>query len=218
MMWLLFLVLLACKSRGSRQSTVTTATTTAEPAPVSTTAQDEAAVKKKMATIDTLATTKLPAVTTKPTVTKKGPKPIIEGAGVNAAAVDIKAFPPSLEHKMMSFEPLALPFCGAWASGKKDSLDSTYLHTCRDMKYLVVLRFSSRVDPKMVTSTTFRGGEARGDATVFDVDTGEKLGAVPFAAQNYGQLEAMQGVECHGSPIGFWCPGSVPRPAVRRVG
>ena len=194
---LLVLVTLACKKRSSTSTYTSTTTTTAEPAPASTEEADKATVKTKMATMDTIAAAKLPSITTKPTVAKKGPKPILDGqgAGANAALVAASSMPISLEKKMMSFEPLALPFCAAWAQGKKEDLDSSYLHTCRDIKYLVVLRFSSRVDPKMVTSTTFRGGQAAGDATVFDVDTGERLGAVPFSAQNYDKLEAMQGGE-----------------------
>lgn len=47
----------------------------------------------------------------------------------------------------------------------------------------------------MVGSDKYIAGHASGDATVFDFESGENLGAVPFAATNASKLEGMEGLE-----------------------
>lgn len=193
---LLFLVTLACRNRAPTK-TYDAATPVATVAPTATSneAEDNELVTKKMKTIDTIAATKLPPVTSISTLKPKGPKPKLEGFDypVNAAAVDAKTIPAFA--KVESFESTALFACSKLARGTVTTIDDLPRRTCKGYRYLVVVRFSTRVNPKMTGPTTYQGGHASGDATVFDLDTGERLGAVPFSAVNYDKLEAAQGLE-----------------------
>ena len=196
---LLLLVTLACKNRTPMK------TYDAEPAPTATLlplpddeAGDKAAITKKVAMIDTFAATKLPPITSTSTLKPKGPKPKLNGFDypATAAIVDSKSIPAfASDHQLMAFEADDLWSCSQLARGTKASIDKSHRDTCKGFRYLVVIRFGTRVNPKMTSGATYQGGHASGDATVFDLDSGERLGAVPFSSVNAAKLEAMQGVE-----------------------
>jgi hypothetical protein len=196
---LLLLVTLACRKRAPTKTYDAGApVATVSSAPTSNEAEDNELVTKKMKMIDTIAAMKLPPITSTSTLKPKGPKPKLDGFEypANAAVVDAKTIPAfAKDHQLESFETTALFACAPLARGTVTTIDDLPRRACKGFRYLVVIRFSTRVNPKMTGPTTFRGGHASGDATVFDLDTGERLGAVPFSAINYDKLEALQGVE-----------------------
>ncbi len=197
---LLFLVTLACRNRTPMKSTTTTtatATSVLEPSPIDE-ATENAGVIKKMKMIDTIAATKLPTFTSTSTLKPKGPKPKLNGFDfpATAAVVDSKSIPAfASDHQLMAFEADDLWSCSQLARGTKTSIDKGHRDACNGYRYLVVMRFMNRINPKMTGDSTYRGGHATGDATVFDLESGERLGAVPFSAVNASELEAMKGVE-----------------------
>jgi hypothetical protein len=196
---LLFLVTLACRNRTPMKTfdAAPAPTSTLEPSPVDETLEN-ATVTKKMKMIDTIAATKLPPATRTSTLKPKGPKPKLNGLDypANAAVVDSKSIPAfASDHQLMAFEADDLWWCSQLARGTKTSIDKNHRDACTGYRYLVVMRFTDRVNPKMTGDATYRGGHTLGDATVFDLDSGERLGAVPFSAVNAAELQAMKGVE-----------------------
>jgi hypothetical protein len=200
---LLFLVTLACRNRTPMKTYDAAATPVATIAPVasaptSNEAEDNEIVTKKMKMIETIAAMKLPPISSTSTLKPKGPKPKLGGFDypATAAVVDAKTIPAfPKDHQLEAFETTALFACARLARGTVTTIDDLPRRECKGFRYLVVMRFLTRVNPKMTGPTTFQGGHANGDATVFDLDTGERLGAVPFNAINYDKLEALQGVE-----------------------
>ena len=197
---LLFLVLLACRNRTpikTYDAALPAPTATLEPPPVDESA-DNAIVTKKIKMIETIGATKLPPITTVVTLKPKGPKPLVStdyGTQSNAAVVDSKTIPAiSPDHQLMPFESLEIWPCSHLARGEKTSIDQSDRDRCKAFRYLVVVRFGSRVDAKVVGDNGYIAGHASGDATVFDLDSGERLGAVPFATRNTaGHVEGLGG-------------------------
>ncbi|HEY2370184.1 MAG TPA: hypothetical protein VGH87_27500 [Polyangiaceae bacterium] len=196
---LLFLVTLACRNRTPMRTydAAPVPTSILEPSPVNEASENEA-VTKKMKMIDTIAATKLPQMTRTSTLKPNGPKPKLNGFDfpATAAVVDSNSIPAfASDHQLMAFEADDLWSCSQLARGTKTSIDKSHRDACIGYRYLVVMRFVDRINPKMTGDSTYRGGHTLGDATVFDLDSGERLGAVPFSAVNAAELQAMKGVE-----------------------
>ncbi len=199
---LVIVALLACRQSSNKSGA--SASANAPPAaadPVDAAATPEAQkarVTKKVATLEAIAKQKLPPISAKRTLKAAPPKPTLDGFvnSPNAALASLEQLAElRVDKQLPSFVTTSLSWCGAWISGKKASIDERYIRECDGFRYVVVLRFSRLIKPKMTGASTYRPGNCAGDATVFDIETGERLGSVPFSAANAGELEAMQGVE-----------------------
>ncbi len=70
------------------------------------------------------------------------------------------------------------------------SSGNAQLDHCTLLKYLIVVRLTTKVEPKMLPKkpgdidSTFSGGHFEGDVVVFNIDTGKHLGGYTVKAEN----------------------------------
>lgn len=192
---------LACKQRSKASAATGTAEASAPTAEADAADSPEAQkgrVAKKIATLNAIAKEKLPPISSRRSL-KAGPlKPTLDGF-VNAPNAAIAA-PEQLaelrvDRQVPSYASVALNWCAVWVRGEKPTIDSMHANACDRYRYVVVMRFSRLVKPKMTGPSRFRPGSCAGDATVFDIETGKRLGSVPFSGTNSAELDAIQGVE-----------------------
>jgi hypothetical protein len=197
---LVILVLLACRQRSTGTASSATATATAAP-PEDAAASPEARkarVAKKMASLESIAKERLPPISSKRTLKAEPPKPTLDGfanAPNAAIAAPEQLAELRLDKAQPAFVSLALNWCAAWIRGDKESIEGYHISACDQFRYVVILRFSRHIKPKMTGSSSFRPGSCAGDATLFDIESGKRLGSVPFSATNSSNLDAMQGLE-----------------------
>jgi hypothetical protein len=197
---LLFLVTLACRNRTPMRvyDAGSAPTSVLEPSPVvDDEPGDKVALTAKVETIDKISAMKLPQVTSVSTLKAKGPKPKLNGFDypATAAIIDWKSIGLAKDYKSSAIDATDLWWCAQLTRGAQPSIDKSKRDACKGFRYLVAMRFSTRVNPRMTSGNTYQGGHASGDATVFDLESSERLGAVPFSCVNADKLEAMQGVE-----------------------
>jgi hypothetical protein len=195
------LAALACRRKKDSKASAAasaTATATATADAADSEQAQKARVAKKVAKLEAIGATRLPPISTKASLKANSLKPELNGYvnKPNTAIVTPEMLPAlRLDVTNPAFASGAPTWCAALIRGKKPTVDSTYLDQCDTFRYVVVVRYARFVKPRMTGPSSFQPGSCTGDATVFDWETGERLGSVPYSATNASQIDATQGME-----------------------
>ncbi|NUO52733.1 MAG: hypothetical protein HOV80_28125 [Polyangiaceae bacterium] len=155
-------------------------------------AELEGRVKAKMGAIDKVLGAKLPTASARRTVTVSQTKPVFY-ATQNEPTANGAAEP--AEHTDLAARAGADPAyhssnlheCAAFAKGKMPDVSDLTLSTCDKLRYFALLR-TKRVEPKLIDGGKFIPGTCRGDALVFDLDSGKQVAAVPINGTNSDEV------------------------------